>query len=66
MSELSLRELVARDLDAVTVLDGYTQLGLDCSILDGGGSTGAVSAREVLLHAKTAGVDELTLVLRRA
>ena len=66
VSELSLRELIARDVDAVTVLERYSELGLEYSVLDGRGSTGTASADEVLLHAKTAGLDELTLVLHRA
>jgi hypothetical protein len=66
VSELSLRELFARGVDALTVLEGYADLDLECCVLDARGPSAALSGEEVLLLAQRVGVDELTLVLRRA
>ncbi len=65
VSELSLRELFARGVDALAVLEGYADLDLECSVLDARGPTAALSGEEVLLRAERVGVDEQTLVLRR-
>ena len=64
VSELSLRELFARGVDTLAVLEGYADLDLECSVLDARGPTPRCPVKRCC-SARSVGVDEQTLVLRR-
>ena len=52
VSELAVDVIVGRGLDPIAVLRGYAALGLACSILDYRGTSGPLSAADVLLRAR--------------
>jgi FkbM family methyltransferase len=63
LTELSLRSLDSRSLDARPVLAGYAELGFSLSLLDGWGRPRASTIDGVLGFCAGAGLDEVTLVL---
>jgi hypothetical protein len=65
LTELSLRELEARRVDAVSVVRGYSALGFTTEAFDDWGMSHALAPEAIPDYCVASGRDEISVVLRR-